>query len=157
VDRPSGHWYFQMNNRGRWYWTYQVDETSAPLLRSITDFGNLSDCKDNASVNGYRPQWLHKEYVTSDRWEFYRDLQSLWRWCCYKTIYKGKEICLRSPKGFRTREECIVNAARYGYSLPGGNAAPGQLKIGSRSPCIRSRISPAFSSAAQKITQFTLP
>lgn len=47
-----------------------------------------------------------------EKWDFYKDYAKEWRWQ-RKTAF-GK-IVGASPKGYKTRRECLENAKRHGF------------------------------------------
>lgn len=50
--------------------------------------------------------------TTSDKWEFYKDSQSDWRW--RRTASNGR-IVGASSQGYSNRTDCVDNARRNGY------------------------------------------
>lgn len=48
----------------------------------------------------------------NDKWEFYKDSKSEWRWT--RTASNGK-IVGASTEGYKNKQDCIDNAKRNGY------------------------------------------
>lgn len=47
-----------------------------------------------------------------DKWEFYRDSKSKWRW---RRIASNGKIVGASSQGYSNKTDCIANAKRNGY------------------------------------------
>jgi uncharacterized protein YegP (UPF0339 family) len=48
----------------------------------------------------------------NDRWEFYQDNRSEWRW---RRIASNGQIVGASSEGYTSRQNCVENARRNGY------------------------------------------
>ena len=58
----------------------------------------------------------HGEFLSysfeDDRWDFYQDTKSEWRW----KRYAGNNECVGySHEGYKNKEDCIANAKRHGF------------------------------------------
>jgi len=50
---------------------------------------------------------------STDKWEFYKDNASEWRW--RRTAVNG-QIVGASSEGYKNRLDCVANARRHGYT-----------------------------------------
>ncbi len=50
--------------------------------------------------------------LSSDKWEFYKDEQGLWRW---RRIAPNGRIVGASSQGYNNRLDCVANAERSGF------------------------------------------
>jgi uncharacterized protein YegP (UPF0339 family) len=48
-----------------------------------------------------------------DKWEFYQDPQRMWRW---RRIASNGRVVGASTEGYTTRQACVENARRNGYT-----------------------------------------
>ena len=48
-----------------------------------------------------------------DKWEFYQDSSNQWRW---RRIASNGRIVGSSSEGYSTRQACVENAKRNGYT-----------------------------------------
>ena len=48
----------------------------------------------------------------TDRWEFYEDSRSKWRW---RRVARNGRIVDSSSQGYSTKSACVSNAKRCGY------------------------------------------
>ena len=49
----------------------------------------------------------------NDRWEFYQDARAEWRW---RRIAPNGQIVGASSEGYSSKQACIENARRHGYT-----------------------------------------
>ncbi|WP_081411225.1 YegP family protein [Tenacibaculum ovolyticum] len=49
----------------------------------------------------------------NDKWEFYKDSSSKWRW--RRTVSSNGKIVGASSQGYVNKSDCIDNAKRSGY------------------------------------------
>jgi uncharacterized protein YegP (UPF0339 family) len=55
-----------------------------------------------------------------DRWEFYKDAKSEWRW---RRVAGNNRIVGASSEGYKNRGDCVANAGRNGYEQEVPDAA----------------------------------
>jgi uncharacterized protein YegP (UPF0339 family) len=50
---------------------------------------------------------------SADRWEFYQDSRSQWRW---RRLAQNGQIVGASSEGYVSHADCVANARRNGYA-----------------------------------------
>ncbi|MCH9684597.1 MAG: hypothetical protein K0V04_24385 [Deltaproteobacteria bacterium] len=121
---------FYLDAQDQWRWTRYAPGTTRIVGASTEGYHDRS----NAEANARRLGWecaVHPCSATLDRWTFYRDRSSRWRW---RRRARNGRIVGAAHRGFATAENAQDNARRHGWQHD--HATPRRARGELWRPCV---------------------